>query len=350
MRRSLLVLASFFLAASSVPSAFGAKIALVAGGGTGGPGSAATEAQLKEPFGTDFDRAGNLFIIEMSQGNRLLKVGADGKLTHVAGTGEAGDGGDGGPALRAQFNGPLAITPDGSVLIADTWAGRVRKVSADGATVSSLPGYGVPAEQARRSGPYSVALDFSGAKLHVADLTRVHAIDLAQGTVTIAAGNGRKGVPQDGAMALESPLVDPRAAAADRKGNLYILERGGHALRVVDPTGRIRTVVNRSGKAGAAGDGGAAIDAALNGPKHLCIDREDNVIIADAENHLIRKYSPATGLITRVAGTGKKGAAGGGGDPLHCELNRPHGVAVHPATGELYITDSYNHRVLKIVP
>ena len=150
-------------------------------------------------------------------------------------------------------------------------------------------------------------------------------------------------------MAVDAPLVDPRAAVRDRQGNLYILERNGHALRVVGRDGRIRTVVNASGKKGADGDGGPALAATMNGPKHLCVDRDDTVLIADAENHLIRRYVPATGQLLRVAGTGQKGTAGLGGPPEQCELNRPHGVTVH-RDGTLYITDSYNNRVLKIVP
>jgi sugar lactone lactonase YvrE len=202
--------------------------------------------------------------------------------------------------------------------------------------------------QARSAGPYCISLDSTGTALTIADLRRVHAVDLATGRSRVAAGNGQKGVPPDGSIAVEAPLSDPRAAAVDRQGNLYILERGGHALRVVGRDGRIRTVVNASGKKGAAGDGGPALAATLNGPKHLCIDRDDTVLIADAENHLIRRYVPATGKILRVAGSGQKGAAGLGGPPQQCELNRPHGVAVH-RDGTLYIADSVNNRILKIV-
>jgi hypothetical protein len=86
----------------------------------------------------------------------------------------------------------------------------------------------------------------------------------------------------------------------------------------------------------------------MNGPKHLCVDKDDTVIIADAESHLVRRYIPATGKIERIAGTGKHGSAGVGGDPLQCQLARPHGVTVHPSSGDLFITDSYNNRVLKI--
>ncbi|MBI5691315.1 MAG: hypothetical protein HZC55_14620 [Verrucomicrobia bacterium] len=325
------------------------RLELVAGGTESATGIAATRAALREPFGVDFDAAGNLYVIEMAAGNRLLKIDRGGRLTHVAGQPTAGDSGDGGPALAAQFNGPhnLAVLPDGDILIGDTWNGRVRRFSAADGTVSSLPGFSVPAAQARASGPYCITLDFTGRTLVVADLRRVHAIDLATGRARVLAGNGQKGVPPDGARALDAPLADPRAAALDRQGNLYILERGGHALRHVDRDGRIRTVVNASGRKGAEGDGGPALAATMNGPKHLCIDRDDSVIIADAENHLIRRYIPATGRMERVAGNGRKGTAGLGGPPAQAELNRPHGVTVH-RDGTLYITDSYNHRILRI--
>ena len=91
------------------------------------------------------------------------------------------------------------------------------------------------------------------------------------------------------------------------------------------------------------------MDAQLSGPKHLCVDRDNSVLIADAENNLVRRYIPSTGRLERVAGTGKSGSAGIGGAAIECELARPHGVTIHPQTGELYITDSYNNRVLRLL-
>jgi DNA-binding beta-propeller fold protein YncE len=114
----------------------------------------------------------------------------------------------------------------------------------------------------------------------------------------------------------------------------------------VDAKGKIRTVAG-TGKAGNSGDGGDARKALLNGPKHLCIDLDGNVVIADTENHVIRKYLPKEGKIVRVAGTGKRGTAGVGGVPEQAEFNQPHGVYVHPS-GVLYVVDSSNNRVLKI--
>jgi DNA-binding beta-propeller fold protein YncE len=326
------------------------QILKVAGGTQDAVNIQATEALLKEPFGAEFDAGGHLWIIEMVSGNRLLQVDGGGELTHFAGQEKPGFSGDGGPAIRAQFNGPhnFAILPNGNFLIADTWNGRVREVDAKARTVKTLEGWQAPAEKARGNGPYCITLNPEGTKLYIADLRQVHELDLATHTSRVIAGNGKKGVPKDGDLAVDAPLVDPRAVAPDHLGNVYILERGGNALRVVDKAGRIKTVVNASGKKGGEGDGGPALEATMNGPKHLCVDKDDSVIIADAESHLVRRYVPTTGKIERVAGTGKHGSEGLGGDPLKCQLARPHGVTVHPSSGELYITDSYNNRILKI--
>jgi hypothetical protein len=136
--------------------------------------------------------------------------------------------------------------------------------------------------------------------------------------------------------------------ALDGRGNLYILERSGHALRVVDRAGKIRTVAG-TGQQGDSGDGGDARHAQLNGPKHLCVDARGNVLIADTENHRIRLYNPEDGTIRTVAGNGRKGTKGLGGPPSEAELAQPHGVTIGPG-GILYISDSSNNRIVKIVP
>lgn len=348
-RHSLIL--AIALACTAASPAFADKLVLVAGGSKDAVNIPAVDAVLKEPFGTEFDAEGNMWIVEMVSGNRLLKVDSKGTLSHVAGQLKPGFSGDGGPAIDAQFNGPhnLAVLPNGNILIGDTWNGLVREVDVKAGRVAPVKGYTTPLDKARGSGPYCITLDFTGTKLYIANLRQILELDLTTSNVKVVAGNGQKGIPQDGALATEAPLVDPRAVAPDREGRIYILERNGNALRVVEKDGRIRTVVNASGKKGATGDGAAAIDATMNGPKHICIDRDNSVLIADAENHLIRRYVPKDGSIQRVAGTGKKGSAGEGGDPLKVELARPHGVTLHPKTGELYITDSYNNRVLKLV-
>jgi DNA-binding beta-propeller fold protein YncE len=352
---SRLTIFAFLVIASALPARAADKVVLVAG--AGGDGSLALKGKLDGPFGVAFDRAGNTFIVEMT-GQRVLKIDDKGKLTTFAGTGKKGDGGDGGPATEAEFNGPhsIAVGLDGTVYVADTWNNRVRAIDPKTGTIRAFAGTGEkgfagdggPATKAQFGGVYCVAFDPKGEQMYLADLDnrRIRAIDMKTKTVRTVAGNGEKGVPEDRAEAVKAPLVDPRAVAADGAGNVYVLERSGNALRVVDGKGLISTVVG-TGKVGATGDGGDAREATLNGPKHLCIDGDGNVIIADTENHLIRKYLPKQGKTVRVAGTGKKGTAGLDGPPDKVELSQPHGVTVH-RDGTLYVSDSSNNRVLKI--
>jgi DNA-binding beta-propeller fold protein YncE len=337
-----------------------AHIELVAGGGTKVKDAPAKECALLEPFGVEFTPEGKMVIVEMTKGQRVLKVDAQGMLRVIGGTGEKGYSGDGGPVSAATFNGihNLAIAPGGDVLLSDSFNHTLRKIDAKTGVVTTLAGNGKqgfavesgPAKDAQFSTLIHIALDAAGQRLYCADIgnKRIRRIDLASGQIETIAGNGKGGVSPDGADAKTAPLVDPRAVVPDAQGGFYILERNGNALRYVDAAGKIKTVVGTGAK-GLSGDDGPGILATMNGPKHLCLDRDGTVLIADAENHVIRRYSPKDGKITRVAGTGKKGAAGLGGDPLQCELARPHGVTIGP-DGTLYITDSYNDRVLRIVP
>ncbi|MBI1369460.1 MAG: hypothetical protein GC162_12500 [Planctomycetes bacterium] len=294
------------------------------------------------PFSIDF-RGPVAFVAEF-EGGRIHRIDlASNTVTTLGGKlNTKGNAGDNAPISEAVFNGVhnLAVDPrNGDVYIADTWNTAIRKLDAKTGLISTV---------LKEGQVFCLDFDTSGEHLYMADLQhrRIRVLNMTTGEVATLAGNGQKGAPDDGAMAKDAPLVDPRAAAVDGKGNVYILERNANALRVVDPAGHIRTVVNAAGKKGASGDGGPAIDATMNGPKHICIDRDNSVIIADAENHLIRRYDPTTGLITRVAGTGKKGDHFST-NPLELELNRPHGVAVAP-NGDLYVCDSYNNRVLRI--
>jgi sugar lactone lactonase YvrE len=350
------LLSAILIVACEVSSHAAERVVLIAGGDKPNAEDA-TQVKLNEPFAVDINRDGVLYLVEMT-GHRLSRVSGNGAFTPLAGNGKPGNGGDGGPAAQAQLNGPhaIAISKTGDVYIADTFNNRVRRFDPGSGEIHAFAGTGKkgfsgdggPAAEAQFGGVYCIAFDASGRRMLMADLDnrRIRAIDMSTGVVTTVAGNGQKGVPKDSAEAAQSPLVDPRAVAVDEHDNIYILERGGHALRVVDSKGAIRTVAG-AGKPGLAGDGDDAIKAQLNGPKHLCIDRDGSVLIADTENHVIRRYDSKSGKITRVAGTGKQGRAGLNGPPLEIELDRPHGVYV-AADGALYIADSSNGRILKI--
>jgi sugar lactone lactonase YvrE len=355
----MIVMAAVLFACGSAPDlepASAGRLELVAGR-TGGASVTPGDTQITSPFGVAFDDRGTLYFVEML-GHRVRKIGRDGLVTTLAGTGREGNGGDAGLAIRAEFNGPhsLAVTTSGDIYVADTWNNRVRKIDGRSGVITVVAGTGRkgfsgdggPAIEADFGGIYCIALDEGGQTIDLADLDnrRVRRVNLRTGIVATVAGNGNKGVPSDGDDAHSASLVDPRAVALDGHGSLYILERGGHALRVVDRSGKIRTVAG-TGKAGNAGDGGDARRATLNQPKHLCVDAAGNVLIADSENHRIRIYRPDDGTIHGLAGNGRKGSSGIGGPPGEAELDQPHGVTVGPG-GMIYISDSNNNRILRI--
>lgn len=361
--RLTLVVAAFFTGLSLNPVAPSEvradRLVLVAGGDEAIEKQVpAIRAKLKSPFGVDFNRENEMFIVEL-EGGRVHHVDSQNSLRRIGGTGEMGDSGDGGPAVVAVFHSMHTVVLDqrGRLFIADTHNHRVRILDPKTGKVEPFAGtgkkgaggIGQPAQKTEFDGVYCVAFTPDYKQLLVTDLEnkRIVAIDMKTETSRLIAGNGTKGVPKDGSLATEAPLVDPRAAIADREGNVYVLERSGHALRVVNPQGQIFTLAG-TGVAGNSGDNGPALAATLRGPKHLCLDRDGNVIIADTDNHIIRKYDRTTKRIERVAGTGKKGTAGLGGPPTQAELNWPHGVCFDP-DGVLHIVDTGNNRILKLV-
>jgi len=303
--------------------------------------------QLNTPFGVDFDAAGNMYLVELA-GGRVHKMDTAGVLSTIAGDGSKSYTGDGGPAAKATFNGMhnIAVTPAGDLYIADSWNHCVRKIDGKTGTITTIAGTGKagfagdggPATKAQFNFLMCVSLNATNDKLYVADLknSRIRMIDLKTNVVSTVAGNGKKGVPKDGSVATDSPLVDPRAVAVDSNNNIYVLERSGNALRVVSTEGKIKTVVG-TGKRGTAV--GAALETELGSPKHLAIDASNHVIIADESNRRILKYDPGKEEVRILLGKGANKPNRG--------LSKPHGVCVH-ADGTIYIVDTGHHRVLSL--
>jgi DNA-binding beta-propeller fold protein YncE len=297
--------------------------------------------KLHNPFGVDFEADGSMIIVEYKPTNRILRFKPSGELT-VIGGGTSGYSGDGGPATKAAFRDlhNVAIDNDGHMYFSDHINHTVRKLDAKTGIISSFAGNGTKGfagdgktvDTARFNEAYCVSFDKAKENLYVTDLKnrRIRKINMASGIITTVAGNGQKGIPTDGAKATEAPLFEPRAAALDDNGNLYIVARGGHALRVVTD-GTVHTLAG-NGKKGTTDGKGAKVR--FHGPKHVACDPAGNVYIADDVNDLIRKYDPKTGLVSTVLGKGD------------VKLNRPHGVTVYK--GWLYVADSYNHRILRL--
>ena len=296
---------------------------------------------LKQPFGVDFDAQGNMFIVELA-GGRVHKLTPENIFTTIAGDGSKSYKGDGGPAKAATFNGMhnVAVTPAGDVYISDSWNFCVRKIDTRGMASTvvgtgkrGFGGDGGPLRKAEFTFTMCITMNAAYDQIYIADIQnrRIRVADLKSAKVSTIAGNGKRGVPADGTQATEAPLVDPRAVAPDSKGNVYVLERGGHALRVVRPNGKIYTVAG-TGKRGK--QDGPGKQATLGAPKHICVDDADNVYIADEANDLIRKYDPKTGEVSTVLGDGK------------VKLDYPHGVTWEK--GNLYVVDTGHNRILRI--
>lgn len=327
-------------------------------------GTPTTEA-ISEPFSVDFDPAGVLHGVEFTKSNRVFKL-VDGKVQFIAGVPHSeeekgaktvGDVHDGTDPQQAVFNGmhDIRITREGKAIIADSFHNLVRLLDLKTGHVSTIagtgkPGFtgdGGPATSATFSITMTASLSPDQKRFYIADIgnSRTRVVDLASGIVNTVAGNGKKGLPTNSTAALNTPMGDTRAVTQAADGTLYVLLRGGNSLVAVKD-GKVRNVVNASGKSGYAGDGGSGLDATMNGPKYVAMDNSGNVLICDTENHCVRRYSPKTGNIELLAGSPKKAGTKIGDTLLETELKRPHGVRIGP-DGKLYIADTYNNRVLR---
>src|SRR5829696_7771056 len=219
--------------------------------GDGGP---ATKAGLCGPTDVALDAAGNMYISDTGNycsgpgGNTIRKVDPDGTITTVAGTGEAGFSGDGGPATKAKLNSPIAVAvdPEGNLYISDESNQRIRKVDKEGVITTFAgtgedrsSGDGGPATSAQLRDPGGLAFDAAG-NLYVADYTSVRKID-PSGTITTVAGSGQLGFSGDGGPATEAKLT-AYDVALDHKGNIYICDLENQRIRKVDRDGIIHTV------------------------------------------------------------------------------------------------------------
>ena len=302
---------------------------------------------LKNPFGVDFDSKGNMYIVEL-EGGKVHKMTVDGKSKVIGGNGEKGYEGDGKKVTNAVFNGMhnVIVGADDSVYISDSWNYCIRKIDPNTEIISTIAGTGKKgfsgdgASAKKATFSYIMNIYFNPAKdkIYMSDIQnrRVRMVDLQSGTVSTVAGTGKKGKVQEGKLATETPLLDPRAVAVDSQNRIYVLERGGHMLLRIEADGKIYRVAG-TGKKGFKD--GKANEAQMNGPKYLCVDKDDNIYIADDFNHAIRKFDPKTNTLTTVLGKGF-------GDSK-ISLKRPHGVTIHK-DGSLYVSDSWNDRVLKV--
>jgi hypothetical protein len=249
---------------------------------------------LRAPSGLAKDEHGNLLIADYLA-NQIFQLDSAGELTVIAGTGTAGDSGDGGPALSAMLNSPRKIleTPTGELLISDWGSSSIRKID-------------------------------------------------ASGNITTIAGTGSKGYSGDGGPAIQAQFNQQFGIAQDAYGNIYVADTGNSRIRRIDRDGIISTVAG-NGVSGYSGDGGPAISASLKNPEDVLV-MDGKLVIADASNYRIRVVD-ASGTIRTVAGTGSQGHTGDGGAAWKAQLAYPLALA-SDNLGNIYFADSDNIRVL----
>lgn len=339
--------------------------------GVGFPGSsadgiAALGAALISPSGVAVDSLGRVVIAEVDD-HRVRRVEIDGTLRTVAGTAVPGLSGDGGPGRDAQLFLPFGVAIDASdrILIADSGNHHLRRVDLDGSihSIAGIGGFGDNggyngdgglATSAQLQFPVGVAVDSSDRVL-VADTLnlRIRRIEL-DATIATVAGTGTPGVPGDGRAATSAPLANPSSLAIDSLGRWVIADSGypgigpfNNSVRRINTDGTITTIAGQAGSYGYVGDGGLANAALLSTPRGVAVDSLDRVIIADTQNHVVRRIS-ADGIITTVAGTGGvPGYSGDFGPAIRASLREPQGVVVD-APGRVMIADTGNHVIRRL--
>lgn len=321
-------------------------------GGYAGDGGAATSAELFFPYGIAFDKKGNLYIGDQAN-NVVRKVTHSGIISTVAGNGQQGFSGDSGLAILAKLDNPTGIAVDsvGNLYICDSYNYRVRKVDTFGVITTfagigvwSYSGNGGPATAAGLSNVSGAVFDNKGNLCLVDGNNYCIRKVTRSGIISTIAGNGQQGFSGDGGPATSAMLNQLGAVAFDSKGNFYIADFENQRIRKVDTSGIISTIAG-NGNIASSGDGGPAINAEVDYPSGITVDRMNNIYISDC-GRKVRKID-TSGIITTICGNFTYGYIGDGGPAISAELNHPQDLAFD-TLGNLYIADYWNNKIRMI--
>ena len=338
-------MARFVLLVAAIVGAFASTSALAAeapsirtiagagGAGFNGDGKPALSTRLSAPSGLVYDAAGNLFVAD-SGNHRIRRIGVDGTVTTVAGSGVGGFSGDGGPAVAAQLNFPraIALAPDGTLYIADTGNNRVRRVTPDG-LIATIAGTGVsevntdvlPAVQSILSAPAGLAIDPAGRLAHRRHGQRPRAAHRAGRHARRDRGGHLQLVVQrrqpagDGGEPRRPgrPRLRRRRQPADRRGR----QPPPPAHRRRD--GMITTVAGIGAVYESTGDGGAAAAAGLNQPVGVAVDAKGVIFVSEMGGARVRRIGRHGRAHPTVAGTGEVGSTATSGRPRRPSCSTP---------------------------
>jgi sugar lactone lactonase YvrE len=365
------------------------------GAGYSGDGAAATSAQLNYPNGIFVDSSGDILIADNYNFVIREVTASNGYIETVIGNKFLAYSGDGGTAVNAELNYPGGVFVDGSddIFIADSVSSVIREVVAatggiqtvaGNATDCSAPtavcGDGGLSASAQLNNPYGVFVDPNGNiliadtednRIRVVNTSTTAAltfwgITIPAGEIATVAGTGTQGYGGDGAAATSAELFSPYGVFVDSAENIFIADKGNHAIReVAAATGIITTVAGTptmmcSDSTTPCGDGGPATSAKLSFPDAVFVDSSENIYIADTGDNRIRVVNTSaqpvtiagvaipTGDIATVAGSGTEGYLGDGAAATNAELAGPSAVFVD-TTGDIFITDTANEVIREVV-
>lgn len=300
----------------------------------------------------------NKFILLLLSILLTTQISWSQNISTIGGNGSIGFSGDGAAATSATMNGPQDVAVDtfGNVYIADAANHRIRKITAATGVMSTIAGNGTPAYSgdgaaataASLYAPIGVAVD-AAANVYIVDNGNhcIRKVNALTGIITTVAGSGVAGFAGDGGLATLAKLYAPYDVTLDTAGNLYIADVSNNRIRKVNAKTGIISTVAGTGAAGFSGDGGLATAAKLYQPFSVVVDLAGNMFITDSYNHRIRKVSAATGFITTIAGTGTAAYAGDGGAATMAQFNTPYSLALD-GSGNVYVSDFNNNRIRKI--
>jgi len=315
-------------------------ISTFAGTGTAGfagDGGAANKAQLNSPQGVTVDSAGNVYIAD-SGNHRVRVVSTNGNISTFAGNGSPGNSGDGAAASGASFYLPVGLATDksGNLYITDYQVGVVRRVASSG-TITTVAGIGAsgysgdggPAAKAQLNGPAAVALDASG-NLYIAE-TNNNTVRMVStsGIISTIAGTGANGYSGEGVLAINALLSSPTGIAVDSNGNVFVSQYGNRIGLISPADGTLNTIAG-DGNPGYIGDGGPAIVGEFDSPSGMSMDAAGNLYVADSVNNAVRLLTRAAATIS-VSGVGN-GASNQAGAISPGEVVIVYGSGIGPTT------------------
>lgn len=321
--------------------------------GMGGPATAAKlgGGSWGGPFGLVTDTLGNFYFF-IYDSAAICKVNPEGIISLYAGIGSfPGYTGDGGPATAAKISYySFCMDKRNNLYFTDPSYLVIRKIDAAGIittiggnTYIGFSGDGAAATAATLTSPKGICADKHG-NVYFFDDSRIRKID-TQGIITTIAGDSVAAYTGDGGPATAAQVHFVTAMCADTADNLYLAEAGDGVIRKIDASGIITTVAG-SGASGFSGDGGMATNATFYTPTWIFVTDAGEMYIADDGNNRIRKVNKA-GIISTVAGNGDYGFGGDGGDPLAASLKTPRGCTLDK-DGNLLIADANNFRIRKV--